>query len=941
MDILGPALSVADMLLPSLTRRADSGALEATLRECAERALARALLAQDVDAAELPSAIVASIPPGEASAVLGRLRLGDDGDRDSWADAMASIIGRHGGVDIEADISRLCAEFSVAFGVEIQRAAAQPGSVIFQPFMVSQVSPRVSTAPPAPEDLSAARPSNLWELPLAPAPVARAELHAVEQILAQHPLVVVSGAAGAGKSTVARIIAERRAKAAEHPLVWWMSASSSEGLNASCDALLREIGAAPADDASTEVRRILAGHDSWFVVLDDVVDEELIGAVIPNGARAGSVIVTTRNAALRSAGETVALVAADGETMRDIARSLLPPAVGPDDIDELVDACAGHPLALATSCRFLTATGTSVAELSALLRTQPSAVLSETVGPHYRVSFDEVIARSLQELGDGTALMVLLAVASGGGIAMPRDLLAAALPLTGDALRSGIRRLGSLGLVEFNEVTVACHGLVSALVLDRVEDAADVVTHRLLTTIGEQALSTEPSRLRELVSILNAVSRQAPDGASLGARAILAESLAAHGLIRSALEQIDFIKERIPADLSVDDRAHLALFEARVQLHAGDYVGTREAAERGIRAAADAGLDWVRASCLVALAWCHDALGDRTAALRDIQEAAECAPDDLGVQSLLRGFEITERPRTEQVDEYVALAEDTRLTPEARAQYYGMASRVATRLGRSDDAIDYARQALQLDRASAGDRTQVVARDLNDLGMALLDAGELDEAEQALRESIEVYEQELSIHPMGVLPRTHLGRLLVLRSWGVEGGDPQLLAEAQSVLEPAVRVQQATAPESADFAAALIALADAVHLSDSERAEQLIEQALEIDRKLYGDADFETGVDVLKLMELRLNIGKAAEALRVFAIVRSAVPEWEQQHPELAAQLLVLQVKALLGIGVVGGVPRITPRLEALRVDPRLRAAHVRFVEECLREAYGSGQYSR
>src|SRR5690606_23853901 len=101
-----------------------------------------------------------------------------------------------------------------------------------------------------------------------------------------------------------------------------------------------------------------------------------------------------------------------------------------------------------------------------------------------------------------------------------------------------------------------------------------------------------------------------------------------------------------------------------------------------------------------------------------------------------------DQPTPEHIDEYLALARNAALGAPGRALYFGLASRAATRLGRNADAIAYARRALELDRAQGRTRTVIVAHDLNDLGMALVDADELEEAEDVLRESLEIYESE-------------------------------------------------------------------------------------------------------------------------------------------------------------------------------------------------------
>ncbi|MGO8609947.1 tetratricopeptide repeat protein, partial [Rhizobium johnstonii] len=71
-----------------------------------------------------------------------------------------------------------------------------------------------------------------------------------------------------------------------------------------------------------------------------------------------------------------------------------------------------------------------------------------------------------------------------------------------------------------------------------------------------------------------------------------------------------------------------------------------------------------------------------------------------------------------------------------------MASRSCIDAGRPADAVAIAQRAVSVDRAVGGERSLHVARDLNDLGMALIAHGQLAEAAAALEESIQIYREE-------------------------------------------------------------------------------------------------------------------------------------------------------------------------------------------------------
>lgn len=935
LDGAGIALTVADMLLPVLGRRADAGELEAALRDCVAAAVGRALKSQRAVAEELPTAIVAAIPQGDVTRRLGLLRQ-DDRTRLAVQETLRQILEETDLVDRSlVDLDRLVVDFGTAFGAEVQRAAALPRSALFAPYVVSQLAGSPQAVRSVPDEVPLAGISNLWDLPLMPDPVLRAEVADVERELEDHPFVIVSGGAGAGKSTIARILASDRAREGS-TAVWWINASTEGSLRASCDALLGDIGLPPADDSPGQVRRMLGKQEDWFLVLDDISSEEMITSVVPGNASRGSVIATTRDGALTSLGGHVRLGAASVETMTAIARILLPQQTPDGEIAELVSACSGHPLAIATTCRYMATTGTPVSELSALLRTRPGAVLAASVGTHYGASFDEVIDRAIAEIDDVHALSLMTLVAVAGGLPLPRDFLGEIIP--GPELREGITRLNALGLVEFSSSSVRCHALVAALAAVSLREALGPVAERLLLVIESKLDSADSSDLQQIASITGVVGRYVarPDRViTLHLR--LAQEFSQYGLSRTATEQVSLVRGILPEDAGDEDIAFVSLIESRVHLGAGDPVRAAEAAKRGITAAALAGVDDLRAACLVVLVWSHDHLGDRVSALLRAREAEQYAPDKPDVRAMREHFEIPDLPAEQQVTAYLTLARDPNLGPEGRALYYCMATRVATRLGQPE-AISYARAALELDRESGATRTQAVARDLNDLGMALLDAGELEEAERRLHESIEIYVQELPDHPSAVLPRTHLGRLLVQRAWATGEVNPELLREARDILVPAIDVQERIAPRAPEFAAVLVALADALPPEEHAQAIDLLERALQIDRELYGDGDYETGVDALKLMERHLLRDDIGGALRAFDIVKRGTVEWERTHPLVAAQLIAFRVLALgrtenLSEFMRAELRNDVSRLRALREDPRMSTVAVALIGGALATA--------
>lgn len=916
------------------------GIIERELHGCFATALRQGFVAQDKDDRGASASLIADgLSPQELFRILvaDGAPLTDAARERAWQAALIEQLSRLGLRADAIDIARLADDTARSLTAAIKNAAMQPGSALFRPLLVAHVTSANNDRTAAVAAWNA-DVSNLAELPLAPAPQHRVEVEEVESALQEHPVVVISGGAGLGKSTLALMVARRQADADRPPLIWWMNASSRENLAASCDALLRALGVEPDDDVLKQVRRELSRQHRWFLVLDDVVDGDLIGAVIPGGAKAGSAIATTRDSTLRSPGRMLTLGPTDEIAMRNIARSLLPSSTPVDQLHDIVHSCAGHPLVLATACRYVTATGTSAAELSELLRSEPSLVLSEALGPHYPISFADLVARMLGDVRDAASMQVLLTAVVASDQQVPRALLDAAISLAPADIRAGMRRCGAFGLIELSDSAVRCHAMVAELVIASSPKAAAAMATRVLESIESRISEYDGSRLREVAAIANTVSVRVQDSVATmtSVHLALADALGGLGFTGSAIEQIDILSSRIPEDVPVDVRGKLLVTEARANLRAGDYPKSINAAEQGIALGERIDDDSIRAACLVVLAWCYENQGDRAAAQRSAQAAAALVPHDRDLQSLKHRFSIPDAPMPEYIDRFLELAEDPDVGSPMRALYFGLASRAANKLRQSDEAIAYARRALELDRSQGVDRTTDIARDLNDLGMALLDAGMLDEAEVALLDSVEIYESEDTRNPLGAIPRTHLGRLLAGKMYRAE--EPPTQAEydrAIGIVEPAVRALRVSAPFSPDHAAALSALADVVVFQDQARAAELLDEALKIDRAIYPVDHYEVGVDVLKLMGVEVLRKRFAEALHAFRIVQSALPAWGNDHPDIAVQLLCVQADALAGLGVVAALPRVAQSLSRLIADERISESTRAYAEDKARGIRG------
>lgn len=922
---IGTGLTAIDILSRALPGTKSDMKMDSELRECVKFALQNALLTQGVDASELPSAILTKIPPGAATDAFGNLRQDPEGER-AAAGAMTTLMGASAMVDdAQVDQARLLAEFGPAFLGAVRDRAARADSSLFHKFVVDHLSGVRPASHVDPDEVIFKNVSNLWTLPIAPAPQTRPEVDEITALLGSHSSVTISGGPGAGKSTIAALIAGSP-HAETRDLVWWMTATTRDGLGSSCDALLAELDLPPSDDAVAQVRRLLATHGGWFLVLDDVSDDRIVSEVVPNGAPVGSVLVTTRDPALTSVGTSLALGDADDETMRSIARTLLPLSTSEQDVIALAEACAGSPLAIATIARYVAATGTSAERIGTRLATAPSQVLSHEIGAHYPESFAGVVEDAVCSINHPHTLLTLIATAALGGSPLPRDVLGKIEPrVAGDGLDTHVARLSALGLIGFSPSALTCHALIAGLVRTTKADTIGEVAARIVEACAGIAHAGEWGRLRELADIATVAADLVPaDRRDPSPHLDLALALTTAGMHRTALDQVAWAHDSVYYD--APRLAKVLVIEANALLSSGDPHGAQRKAKHAAEVADKAGDSALVASARVTLAWCHDHLGERSEALTQAEAAVQVLPGPSDLRALREHFAIPDLPDVKQLKRYRALAENETIEAPSQAMYLGIASRVAVRMGRFHDAVTLATKALEIDRSLFGNHNIYVARDLNDLGMALVEAGCLDEAEDRLREAIEIYENEIPDHVSSVLPRTHLGRLLTARAWSRMVDQPPdrvLLAEAREVLAPALKRQEAVTKNTVEYSSALVAFADALAPSDGDRAIGLLERAVEVDREAFGDHHIETATDTMKLMEQHLARASFDDALRVFSLVKPGIPSLENAYPKVAAELLSLQVLAVVGSPRSGPVARaearsVVSRLARLQNDARL-----------------------
>ncbi|WP_198147939.1 tetratricopeptide repeat protein [Microbacterium sp. XT11] len=862
--------------------------------------------ASDTRLDELATAVMARVSADEVLDLFAPQleRLASASNRARWRSAFVTLArGDSAIVADEIDLDRLSEDAAVLLEEIVAREASRFESPLYNAFAVSLLldregrsGNRVSEKHPV---TPTGRTSNLWTLPLPGEPfVDRAERAAMNAVLRECGVVVLAGGPGMGKSFLARAAAQEALDGGEVDLVWWVSASGDEQLLASCEALLDAHGVRPGDDPRAQVRALLSERERWMLVIDAAEDQSVVSAVVPAGHRGGKTVITTRSTSAFHPSQVVSLDSVGEDALAGMARGILP-HLSDAELHETFEMCSRIPLAIVTVCRYMASTGAGISELSSLLRSAPASVLSDPVGPHYPASFTEVLSRMFTELraSDPYAASLLLALAVSGATDVPHDVLeiVAAKHTDPRGIGPSVHALARLGLIAAGRRLLSCHALIASTVIDlagpsEVRRAAD----RILEAVS--ALCETPGRATtsRLSAVVDAADGHAAEQSEhrLPTRLSLAGALAESGRIASAYRQVAASDALVRT--RVDDLSR-CLACARVHLSAGLPRLALSEAGSALDTVRDDGPVDVVAAIHVIVAWSQSLLGNAEAAKASITEALTLVPTDRDVQALHSHFSLLDAAPKRRMTEYAALAASTRGRGGMEGFYLVMAARAALDCGEPNAAVDLATRAVEIDSETSGAASQSVARDLNDLGMAYIAAGDLEKGEESLRRSLDIYRSETPDHALAVMPELHLARILTLRARTVstEAEGLRLLDEARSILEPAVRRHEGVAPTSREHAALLFALADTFVLTKPGRAAALLRRAREIDRAVFGDVHEEVGIDTARLMQAQLNAGDSAGALESFTTVASRLGEWESERPDLAAQLHLFRLWAL------------------------------------------------
>ncbi|MFE3018926.1 tetratricopeptide repeat protein [Streptomyces sp. NPDC059256] len=596
-----------------------------------------------------------------------------------------------------------------------------------------------------------------------------AEAICEEQDAGNLALVLISGMAGVGKTTVAHHLARRLqerfpdgvlhtelngfAVGDAHP------AEPDEVLNGFL-AVLPPYSTVTGSESKSNALRSALAHRSVLIVLDDALNAQQVLPLLP-GDGTCAVIITSRNDLLRLQSERKVLFRKMEPLQEKDALAVLQEKVSAKDrviydqaFRDLVRLCGRLPLALIVVARLLESGGRPLRTIHALVREMEEerdrARLDTLDLPEHELSVRAALNCSVRVLGEDAQLLLWqLAVHPG-----PSASWEAVMDLgrvAGEGARSE-RALGELvtaNLVERQGDRYGLHDLVRAFARQHMQPRPDGEGANIEEATVRQVLEHQLHNVRVCDRVLDR-ERTLPIGEPNG---VMVTDPA------EPRQAMAFLDEEYPA------------------------------VQRGIRLAIDQDINrykWLLAMALVTYQWKRSLLDD---ALRNLQYAAEAAES---------------------------------AAPADRAMVHRMLAGTLWRLGKYDSAVGHLRRAVRLseeDHSAAG--RQSLARSLHRLGLTLRKQDDRTGAEEALGRALELF-REVS---------DRVGEAAVLTAVGALHYDRGDHEQAIRCCADALRVVERTA-ERSGLADVLFTLAK-VHLARSERDEavSLYRQACDLYRE--------------------------------------------------------------------------------------------------------------
>ncbi len=226
------------------------------------------------------------------------------------------------------------------------------------------------------------------------------------------------------------------------------------------------------------------------------------------------------------------------------------------------------------------------------------------------------------------------------------------------------------------------------------------------------------------------------------------------------------------------------------------------------------------------------------------------------------------------------------------------------------EAVDLRQQQLALNERLHPQLHSAVSIACNDLGLALLDAGRLPQAETSLRRALSMHEQLLGkSHPHYGINETNLARVV-----DREGH----FDEAQAMLADGLEIKRRALGDESDMLdSSYRALAlNALHRGDAIVAESNARRALELDLRTYGTRQQNSVESQIVLGDVLLNRGGFVEAERLLHTAAATADEIYGKPNDASGYARALQARALARVGHVdAAMPMFDAALAALRAS--------------------------
>ncbi len=231
------------------------------------------------------------------------------------------------------------------------------------------------------------------------------------------------------------------------------------------------------------------------------------------------------------------------------------------------------------------------------------------------------------------------------------------------------------------------------------------------------------------------------------------------------------------------------------------------------------------------------------------------------------------------LDRGVQEAQTLNNDPKVQADLYQTLGTIFDQLGKFDQADSLLHSALDRRKALFGPDSIEVAESLVALGQLRADQARLQEAEQLIRQGMEMDERHL--------PRNHSSVIKATLALGKVLGQRGDYAQAIQLLGEAVRLQSEPGTASADLANSLSALADTqCSAGHYELCDPLHRRALEMHRQLYGPRHPLVAEDLASLGAVQTDLGYYDKAEQFYRQALDITESYYgKDHPKTAARL--------------------------------------------------------